>query len=257
MNIKALVLPLLAGTALAVGVANAGFDDLMKSAGGLLKGVPGGSGGAASSLSDSQIGAGLKEALSVGAERAVALLGRDGGFLNDRSVRIPLPGVLGTAAKGLRAAGQGHYVDEFETTVNRAAEEAIPKTLDIVKDTVRNMTLEDVRGILGGGDDAATRFLRERAGGSLHNAILPIVSRATDSAGATAAYKSLKTEADSSLGGLGALGGMVDTGSLDLDSYVTDKTLDGLFLKLAAEEKAIRENPVARTTDLLKSVFGK
>lgn len=212
-------------------------------------------------MSDSQINAGLKEALSVGAERAVALLGRSGGFLNDGSVRIPLPGVLGTAAKGLRAVGQGSYVDEFETTVNRAAEQAIPKTLGIVKQTVRDMSLEDVRGILSGGDDAATRFLRERAGGSLHDAILPIVAEATDKAGATSAYKALKTRADKSLGGLGGglggLGGLVDTNSLDLDSYVTGKTLDGLFLKLAAEEKAIRENPVARTTDLLKSVFGR
>ena len=242
--------------AFAVGVANAGFDDLFKSAGGLLQGTPGVSTGATSALSDSQIGAGLKEALSVGAERAVDVLGREGGFLKDASVRIPLPGALGSAAKGLRAAGQGHYVDEFELAVNRAAEQAVPQTLGIVKDTVRNMSLEDVRGILSGGDDAATQFLRKRAGGSLRKAILPIVSNATDSAGATSAYKSLKTQADGMLGGLGGLGGLVDTGSLDLDGYVTDKTLDGLFLKLAAEEKAIRENPVARTTDLLKTVFG-
>jgi len=246
----------LTGLSFAVGVASAGFDDLFKSAGSLLKDAPGVSTGTASALSDAQISAGLKEALSVGAERAVGLLGREGGFLNDGSVRIPLPGALGSAAKGLRAVGQGHYVDEFELAVNRAAEEAVPQTLGIVEDTVRNMTLEDVRGILSGGDDAATRFLRERAGGSLRKAILPIVSNATDSAGATSAYKTLKTQADGMLGGFGSLGGLVDTGSLDLDGYVTDKTLDGLFLKLAAEEKAIRENPVARTTDLLKTVFG-
>ena len=248
---------LLTGMLLAAGVANAGFDDLFKSAGELLDKAPAGLGtSATSSLSDSQIGAGLKEALSIGAERAVALLGRSGGFLDDSSVRIPLPGVLGTAAKGLRAAGQGHYVDQFETTVNRAAEQAIPETIEIVKETVSNMTLEDVRGILGGADDAATRFLRERAGGSLAEAIRPIVAKATDSAGATSAYKSSKTQADGMLGGLGGLGGLVSTDSLDLDSYVTEKALDGLFLKLAAEEKAIRENPVARTTDLLKTVFG-
>lgn len=256
MKITTAVASLATGLVLAVGTAAAGFDDLFKSAGDLLKGTPGLSSGASASLSESQISAGLKEALSVGAERAVSLLGREGGFLNDSSVRIPLPGVLGSAAKGLRAVGQGHYVDAFETTVNRAAEEAIPQTLDIVKDTVRTMTLEDVRGILSGGDDAATQFLRERAGGSLREAILPIVSRATDSAGATSAYKSLKTQADGTLGGFGGLGGLIDTGSLDLDAYVTDKTLDGLFLKLAAEEKAIRQDPVARTTDLLKTVFG-
>ncbi|MCP5431594.1 MAG: DUF4197 domain-containing protein, partial [Chromatiaceae bacterium] len=163
----------------------------------------------------------------------------------------------GSAAKGLRAAGQGKYVDALETTMNRAAEEAVPETLGIVKDTVKNMTLDDVRGILGGGDDAATQFLRKRAGGSMRKAVLPIVSRATDSAGATVAYKTLKTQADGAIGGLGSLGGLVNTNSLDLDGYVTDKALDGLFLKLAAEEKAIRQNPLARSTDLLKTVFGK
>ena len=257
MTIHTTVLSLAAGMLFATAVAHAGFDDLLKSAGGLLDKAPGALGGSsASSLSDSQIGSGLKEALSIGAERAVAILGRDGGFLNDSSVRIPLPGMLGTAAKGLRAAGQGQYVDQFETTVNEAAEQAIPKTLEIVKETVQNMNLQDVRGILSGGDNAATKFLRERAGGSLAEAIRPIVAQATDSAGATAAYKSLKSRADGMMGGLGSLGGLVKTDSLDLDSYVTEKTLDGLFLKLAAEEKAIRENPVARTTDILKTVFG-
>lgn len=243
---------------LSIGVAHAGFDDLFKSAGDLIKKAPGVSGsGAGSSLSDSQITAGLKDALSVGARRAVELLGQPGGYLDDPSVRIPLPGALGTAAKALRAAGQGQYVDAFETTVNRAAEDAVPQTLDIVENTVRNMSLEDVRGILSGGDDSATQFLRKHAGPQLREAILPIVSRATDSAGATSAYKALKAEADGLLGGFGGgLGGLVDTGSLDLDGYVADETLDGLFVKLAAEEKAIRENPAARTTDILKTVFG-
>ncbi len=241
----------------ATGMANAGLDDLFKSAGDLLKDAPGVTGStAAASLSDSQITDGLKEALSVGARRAVEILGQQGGFLDDERVRIPLPGILDTAAKGLRAAGQGQYVDEFETTVNRAAEKAVPQTLDIVQNTVRNMSLQDVRGILAGGDDAATQYLRQHAGPQLREAILPIVSSATDSAGATSAYKALKAQADGALGGLGGLGGLVDTGSLDLDGYVADKTLDGLFLKLAAEEKAIRENPVARTTDILKTVFG-
>ncbi|MCB1801590.1 MAG: DUF4197 domain-containing protein [Gammaproteobacteria bacterium] len=258
MNIRSSLLPLLLSAVFASGTATAGFGDLLKSAEGLLDKAPASLGGTAgASLSDSQINAGLKEALSVGAERAVALLGKSGGFLNDKTVRIPLPGVLGTAAKGLRAAGQGKYVDQFETTVNRAAEQAIPKTLEIVKQTVRDMSLQDVRGILSGGDTAATEFLRERAGGSLREAIAPIVAEATDRAGATAAYKSLKSRADGALGGLGSLGGLVKTDSLDLDSYVTGKTLDGLFLKLAAEEKAIRENPVARSTELLKTVFGR
>ena len=251
--------PFVLGAALLLAVpAYAGFQDLMKSAGGLLNnsgGIPGLSGNPSGGLTDGQIDAGLKEALAVGAERAVSLLGRNGGFLNDQSVRIPLPGVLGKVAKTARSLGQGQYVDAFETTVNRAAEQAVPKTLDIVKQTVSEMSLQDVRGILSGGDDAATRYLREKAGDSLKTAIRPIVSRATDEAGATAAYKNLVSSTQSSLGGLGGLlGGQVN---LDLDDYVTSKTLDGLFLKLAAEEKAIRTNPVARSTELLKQVFGR
>jgi len=254
-NIVGLLLPVL----FTAHVANAGFGDMLKSAGDLLGSSStqtAGKAAAGSSLSDSQINAGLKEALSIGAERAVGLLGKDGGFLNDASVRIPLPGSLETVASGLRMAGQGKYVDDFELTVNRAAEQAVPATLEIVQDTVENMTLDDVRGILAGGDDAATKFLQTRAGDSIRSAILPIVSQATDQAGATSAYKALVDKAGGAAGGLGSLGGLLDTGSLDLDSYVTDKAMDGLFLKLAAEEKKIRENPVARSTELLQSVFG-
>jgi hypothetical protein len=232
----------------AVSASYAGVGDWLKSAEDLLQPRSGGS-TAAAALTDSEIDSGLKQALSIGAERAIALLGRSGGYLNDPQVRIPLPGALQSAGKVLRSVGYGSVVDEFETTVNRAAEQAVPKTVDIVKDTVANMTLDDVRGILSGGDDAATRFLRNKAGPSLHRAILPIVSQATDQAGATAAYKNLANQAAQSTGGL------VSTKSLDLDDYVTDKALDGLFLKLAAEERRIRENPVARTTDLLKKVF--
>ncbi|MGD1982330.1 MAG: DUF4197 domain-containing protein [Chromatiaceae bacterium] len=234
--------------------ATAGFDDLFKSAGDLLQQPTPDLSTIGGGLSDTQIDAGLKEALSIAAERAVALLGQPGGFLDDQTVRIPLPGAVGSAAQALRTAGQGAYVDAFEQTVNQAAEQAIPQTLEIVKQTVSDMSLQDVRGILNGGDDAATRFLRERAGGSLQSAVLPIVSEATDAAGATSAYKALQRQADGLLGGL-PLGGLVDTGGLDLDRYVADKTLDGLFVKLAAEEKRIREDPVARTTDLLKTVF--
>lgn len=231
--------------------SQAGFGDLFKSAEGILSGSGVlGEDATTSSLSDAQIGEGLKEALSVGAERAVSLLGSNGGFLNDKQVRIPLPGTLEQAGKAMRAVGYGELVDDFELTVNRAAEQAMPKTLDIVKQTVQGMTLSDVRKIFNGGDSAATDFLRERAGGQLHEAVRPVVSEATEKAGATAAYKNLQNQVSSGIGGL------LGAKSLDLDDYVTDKALDGLFLKLAAEEKAIRENPVARTTDLLKTVFG-
>ena len=230
----------------------AGLGDLLKSADEALKSATGTSSAASlgSSLSDSQIDQGLKQALAIGAERAVAILGQAGGFLDNPAVRIPLPGKLATAGKALRSVGQGALVDDFEITVNRAAEEAVPQTLGIVKNTVSGMSLEDARGILNGGDDAATMYLRDRAGDQLQQAILPIISRATDGVGATAAYKRLVDQTS------GAMGGFVDTGSLDLDDYVADKTLDGLFLKLAEEERRIREDPVARSTELLKTVFG-
>lgn len=250
---------------LAFSTVSAGFDDMLKSAGDMLEGSAGTlntdavAGGA---LNNKQIGRGLKQALSVGAERAVDLLGKSGGFLDDASVRIPLPDKLESVGKALRAAGQGKYVDDFETTVNRAAEQAVPETLGIVKKTVRGMTLEDVRGILNGGDSAATDFLREKAGDDLRTAVKPIVASATDQAGATSAYKKMVEQGSGYASGLmGNLGGLLGGGqqpsSWDLDEYVTDKALDGLFLKLAAEEKAIRENPMARTTDLLKKVFAK
>ena len=239
-------------TLLTTVTAWAGFGDMLKdTAGSYLKGD---NASAAAGLSQGQIDAGLKEALSIGAERAIEYLGKPGGFLNDANVRIPLPSSVDKIASGLRMAGQGALVDEFETTMNKAAEAAIPKTLDIVKETVSGMTLEDARKILDGGDDAATRYLREKAGPSLEKAVKPIVSEATDQVGATASYKQLVGGAGGGMIG-GLLGG--SGSSLDLDSYVTEKTLDGLFYKLAEEEKAIRENPVARSTELLKQVFGK
>jgi hypothetical protein len=236
----------------ASGTALAGFGDMLKgTADEFLKAD--GAKSAVSGLSQGEIGAGLKEALSIGAERAIDYLGKPGGFLNDARVRIPLPSGIDKIASGLRSVGQGALVDEFETTMNKAAEAAIPKTLDIVRETVQGMTLDDANKILNGSDDAATRYLREKAGTSLEKAIKPIVSSATDEVGATASYKQLTAHA-----GGGMLGGLLGGGSsLDLDSYVTEKTLDGLFYKLAQEEKAIRENPLARSTDLLKQVFGK
>ena len=235
------------------GSALAGFQDLLKSVEGLLPQNT--QSPNHSSLSTIQIDAGLKEALSIGAERAVALLGKADGFLHDGHVRISLPSSLQTVATGLRAIGQGNYVDEFEKTLNRAAEEAIPETLNIIKDTVQAMSLDDARSILSGGDDAATQFLRKQAGDRLHQAAKPIVSRATEKTGVTSAYKNVMGQAQEGGSSFGMLGNLLGGQSMDLDEYVTTKALDGLFLKLAAEEKAIRENPIARSTELLKQVF--
>lgn len=203
----------------------------------------------ASTLNNEQIVRGLKEALRVGSEKAIALLGRQGGYLNDTQVRIPLPEGLNSVARGLRAVGQGALVDEFETTMNRAAEQAVPETLSIFGETIRQMSLEDARGILEGGDNAATDYFRAKGGDRLQAAILPIVQQATKRVGVTSAYKNL-------VGQVGFLGSYVDMDALDLDRYVTARALDGLFLKLAEQERLIREDPLARTSDILKTVFG-
>jgi len=212
---------------------------------------------------DGDIAAGLKEALAKGTTNAINSLGREGGFFNNRKVRIPLPGKLEQVAKLARQLGQGAKVDAFELSMNRAAEQAVPQVADIFGDAIRQMTLNDARGILTGGDHAATDFFRRVAGDALTARIRPIVARATDSVGATQKYKAL-TAGNGGLGGalgsLGALGGSHDAAkggsALDLDDYVTRKTLDGLFTVIGEQEQSIRTNPAARGTDLLRKVFG-
>lgn len=252
-----IALPLVA--AIVSAPVNAGWQDLLKSAGDAIQeskpsglSLPTSTPAISSALSNGQIEQGLKEALSVGADRAVALLSKHGGFLNDASVRIPMPGAVDKIGQTMRKFGQGKYVDQFEHSMNNAAEAAIPETLEIVKNVIKGMNLEDVRGILEGGDDAATQFLQSKSGASLKKAISPVVTKATNEAGVTSAYKKVADYGSKSF-----LGKFVDKQSIDIDDYVADKTLDGLFTKLALEEKKIRENPVARSTDLLKQVFSR
>ena len=239
-----------AGLIFSIQGVNAGLQDYLKPLGDVLnKGSGTTTGATATSLSQQEMTSGLKEALSVGVRRAINLLGKDGGFLNDSTVKIPLPGMLQKVESGLRLVGQGKLADEFIATMNHAAERAVPEAASIFGDTIKNMTLKDAQGILQGADDSATQYFRENSGERLAQAISPIVKQATEKAGVTSAYKNM-------VGKAGVMGGLVDGSSLDLDKYVTDKTLDGLFLKLAAEEKQIRQNPLARSTDLLKKVFG-
>lgn len=213
---------------------------------------------AASNLPSSDIAAGLKEALAKGTTNAINSLGRDGGFWNNAKVRIPLPGALDKAGQLARTLGQGAKVDAFQLSLNRAAEKAVPQVADIFGDAIRKMSLSDARGILAGGDHAATDFFRRVAGDALEARIKPIVGKATDSVGVTQKYKAFMSgSSGGQLGGaLSMLGGKSKDSSLDLDKYVTDKTMDGLFATIADQEKSIRDNPAARTTDLLKKVFG-
>lgn len=224
----------------------------------MLKKATGQSSSQASNLPDSDVAAGLKEALANGTTKAINTLGHSGGFSDNPKVRIPLPGALDKAGKLARQMGQGEKVDAFQLSLNRAAEKAVPEVADIFGDAIRKMTLKDAQGILAGGDHAATDYFRRVAGDALAQRIQPIVGKATDSVDVTSKYKALTSgSAGNGLGGmLSKLGGKGDTDSLDLDKYVTDKTIDGLFTEIGDQEKAIRTDPAARSTDLLKKVFG-
>lgn len=231
------------------GGAGAAWQDLLKSATDAVKGGSVATPSAAGVLSNDQVIQGLKEALSIGTEKAIGILGQQGGYMNDTAVKIPVPDGLKSVAKGLRAMGQGKLVDEFEQTVNQAAESAVPETLSIFGDSIKDMSVEDAKGILNGSDTAATDYFRNSSSEKLTSAILPIVQEATRQAGVTSSYKAL-------VGKVGFMGNYVDMDALDLDNYVTSKAMDGLFLKLAEQEQLIRQDPIARTTDILKTVFG-
>lgn len=201
-------------------------------------------------LSHEDVVAGLKEALARGAETAVATLGRSDGFLGNAAVRIPLPAPLQPVERVLQAVGQQRYSDEFVATMNRAAERAVPEAGAILGDAIREMSVADARRILNGPDDAATQYFREVGSPRLTARLRPIVSKATARAGVTQSYKAL-------VDGAGGAARLVSADAIDLDGYVTARTLDGLFLVIAAQEKRIRQDPAARTSELLAKVFGK
>jgi Protein of unknown function (DUF4197) len=194
------------------------------------------------------IAAGLKQALELGSERAAATLGKVDGYLKNPPVHIPAPDQLQRAESLLRKLGAGKYADQFVTSLNRAAEAAAPKAKPIFVDVIRQMTIQDAVGVLKGGDDAATQYFRRHSQDRLIAIFRPVVARTTSDVGVTAYYKRFVQKA--------ATTGLVDTRELDLDDYVTHKALDGLFYMLAQEERRIRQDPIARTTELLREVFG-
>jgi len=204
---------------------------------------------AAASLTDGEMISGLKEALGKGTQFAIDSLGQEGGFLDNAAVKIPMPESLSWVESSLRTLGQDELADEFIATMNHAAEQAVPEAADLFGDAIKNMSVEDARGILTGPDDSATQYFRTNTEGALTERMRPIVEQATAKTGVTSAYKNMTAKA-------GGLSGLLGAQAPDLDGYVTDKTLDGLFLMIAEEERKIRENPLARSTDLLKKVFG-
>ena len=211
-------------------------------------------------LSQDQVAQGLKDALAKGLQQAIAGLGHDGGFLTNLNVRIPMPEKMQTAEKALRAIKQDKLADDFVVTMNHAAEQAVPEAGAVFADALKQMSIEDARAILSGPNDAATQYFQKTAQANLYARFYPIVQKATAQAGVTSAYKRVmeKASVTQGLGSLGsALGGSVlGKDSMDIDAYVTNKALDGLFQMVAAEEQQIRQNPVARTTAALQKVFG-
>ena len=167
-----------------------------------------------------------------------------------------MPEKLRAVEKTLRTLKQDKLADDFVTTMNHAAEQAVPQAATVFADAVKNMSIEDAKMVLTGTNNAATQYFRRTTQTNLYEKFLPIVKKATDATGVTSAYKRLMDKAGTA-SPFGSFGQSLLQGeSIDVDSYVANKTLDGLFLMVAQEEKRIRENPVARTTDLLQKVFG-
>jgi hypothetical protein len=199
-------------------------------------------------LSDTDASAGIKGALESGAQAAIALLGKPGGFLNNPKVRIPLPGFLEDGAKMLRKLGQGKRVDELVNTMNQAAENAVPMGKDVLMGAVRTMSVADAKKILSGSDNSVTQFFAEKTRSPLSEQFLPVVKQATSKVGLADQYNRVAGQASK----LGLLKGE----NANIEQYVTGKSLDGLYTIIGDEERKLRQNPAAAGSALLQKVFG-
>jgi hypothetical protein len=200
-----------------------------------------------SDLTNKDAARGIKGALSQGAASAIAKLGVPGGFLNNPKVKIPLPPALDEVAKGMRLIGRGKDADELVTTMNRAAEQAVPEAKGLMINAVKTMSVEDAKKILTGGDDSVTQFFRAKTAAPLALKFLPIVKQATDRVGLAQKYDQFAGQA--------AKLGLVKGDAVNIEKYVTDKTLDGLYLMIGEEEHAIRKDPAAATSAIVSKVF--
>jgi hypothetical protein len=202
-----------------------------------------------SELSNSQVASGLKEALQVGAENAVKLTGKTDGYFGNQAIKILLPKNLQPLQRGLGAIGYQSKIDAFVLSMNRAAEAAAPSAKKIFGDAILAMTFDDARKILSGNETAATDYFKSKTTDQLAVAFRPFVEKTMSENGVTQQYESLTSELKSIP--------FLKNEDLDINKYVVTKALEGLFYMLAEEEKKIRKNPAARTTELLKEVFGK
>lgn len=199
------------------------------------------------SLGDERVAAGLREALQVGTSNAVQLTGRLDGYFRNDAIKILMPAQLRTIEKALRRVGQGRLVDDLVLSMNRAAERAAPLARDIFWGAIRQLTFDDARRILSGGDSAATGYFRGKTSDELTVAFRPVVEQAMNEVGATRRYEDLTRRARSVP--------FVRIQTVDIGEYVVAKALDGLFHVLSEEESKIRTDPAARVTSLLKEVF--
>ena len=191
---------------------------------------------------------GLKTALDKGLQAAVATLGRADGFFGNPQVKIPLPESLQRTERLMRRVGMGQYADELILTMNRAAEAAVPEARQLFVDSVKKMTVQDAKGILSGGDTAATGYFRRSTEEALRKRFLPVVKKATARVELAEKYSEYAQTA--------AAFGLVKKEDANLDGYVTQKALDGLFLVVAEEEKTIRKDPLGSASAIIRKVFG-
>jgi uncharacterized protein DUF4197 len=191
---------------------------------------------------------GLKQALTNGAQAAVAKLGKQDGFMNDARIRIPLPSSLKSAEAVMHSIGMGKQADELVLRMNRAAEAAVPRAKPLLVDAAKKMTVQDAKGILTGGPDSATQYFRRTTTEALVQQFKPIVKKSMAKVKLAEKYNEIAAS--------GAKFGLVKEEDANLEDYVTRKALDGLFVGIADEEKKIRENPTAAASSIVKKVFG-
>ena len=201
-----------------------------------------------SSITNTDAASGLRQALTDGASAAVAQLGVDGGFFNNPQVKIPLPPVLAKVEGAMRTFGMKKQADDLILSMNRAAEAAVPEAKTLLVDAAKKMSLQDAKGILAGGSTSVTDYFRRTTSAQLTQRFLPIVKSATQNVGAAQQYNSLAGQA--------ATFGLVKKDQSTIEDYVTQKSLDGLYLMIGEQEKAFRANPIGATSDIVRKVFG-
>jgi hypothetical protein len=199
-------------------------------------------------LSQVDAATGLRGALTQGANVAISKLGVDGGFLNNPTVKIPLPDTLRKAEKMLKLAGLGKQSDELVLKMNHAAEAAVPLAKPLLIDAIKSMTVADAKGIISGGNDSVTQFFKAKTQASLKTALLPIVKQSTDKVGLAQQYNGFAAKLQPM--------GLIKGDAANIEGYVTGKTLDGLYTMIAQEERDIRANPMQAASSVVQAVFG-